>query len=148
MSPEIINELILIMGQPISRTLLSNIKKVTSNWFGIIADEAKDVACREQLNLSIRWVNNHEVSEDRVGLLNTTADTTTRVTRDLLVWCDLALSLYRGQAYDGAATMQGRRKGVATQTRASRSFCLFLWTLPKSLPTGCEKANLFTKGCS
>ena len=47
------------------RTLLSNIKKVTPSWYGIIADEATDVANREQFKLSLRWVNDeYEVSED------------------------------------------------------------------------------------
>ena len=78
MSPEIINELISMMGQSVLRKLLCNIKKAIPHWFGIIADEATDVSNREQLNLSIRWVDNdYEVSEDPVGLFalpNTTAD--------------------------------------------------------------------------
>ena len=96
---------------------------------GKIADEATDVSNREQLNLSIRWVNdNYEVSEDLVGLFalpNTTASTITEVIKDFLVRCDLPFSLCRRQAYDGAATMQGRRKGVATQIR---------YTNPAALP--------------
>lgn len=61
--------------------------------------------------------DNYEVSEDPVGLFalpNTIASTITEVIKYLLVRCDLPLSLCRGQAYDGAATMQGRQKGVAT----------------------------------
>ena len=47
----------------------SNIKKCVPAWYATIADEATDVAKREQLNLSIRWVNHdYEVSEDSVGL--------------------------------------------------------------------------------
>ena len=44
MSPEIINELISMMGQSVLRKLLCNIKKTTPHWFGIIADEATDVS--------------------------------------------------------------------------------------------------------
>ena len=114
MSPEIVNEQITIMGLSVLRTLLSNIKKVTPSWYGIIADEATDVANREQFNLSLRWVNDeYEVSEDPVGLVclpNTTADTITQVLKDLLIRCDLSVSLCRGQAYDGASTMQGIQK--------------------------------------
>ena len=62
MSPEVVNELISMMGQSVLRKLLCHIKRVTPHWFGIIADEATDVSNREQLNLSIRWVNdNYEV---------------------------------------------------------------------------------------
>ena len=69
MSPEVVNELISMMGQSVLRKLLCHIKRVTPHWFGIIADEATDVSNREQLNLSIRWVNdNYEVFEDPVGL--------------------------------------------------------------------------------
>ena len=128
MSPEVVNELISMMGQSVLRKLLCNIKRVTPHWFGIIADEATDVSNREQLNLSIRWVNdNYEVFEDPVGLFglpNTSANTITEVIKDLLIRCDLPLSLCRGQAYDGAATMQGRRKGVATQIRDSNPAAL------------------------
>lgn len=128
MSPEVINELICMMGQAVLRRLLYNITRVTPNWFGIIADEATDVSNREQLKLSIRWVNdNYEVSEDPVRLFalpNTTANTITEVIKYLLIRCNLPLSLCRGQAYDGAATMQGRRKGVATQIRDSNPAAL------------------------
>ena len=52
---------------------------------------------REQLNLSIRWVNdNYEIFEDPVGLFalpNTSANIITEVIKDLLIRCDLPLSL-------------------------------------------------------
>ncbi len=76
------------------------------------------VANEEPLNLSLRWVDDeYVVNEDPIGLFvlpNTTADTITSVIKDLLIRCDMPLSLCRGQAYDGAANMQGKRKGVAT----------------------------------
>ena len=69
--------------------------------------------------MSIRSVDdNYVISEDLVGLFslpNTASDTLVEVLKDLLIRCILPLSLCRGQAYDGAANMQGRRKGVATQ---------------------------------
>ena len=119
MSHDIVNEQITIMGHAILRTLLKNIK--TSKWFSVIVDEATDVVNREQMNLSIRWVNDeYDISEDPVGLVclpNTTADTLTKVLKDLLLRCSLPLSLCRGQAYDGASNMQGKRKGLATQIK-------------------------------
>ena len=36
------------------------------------------------------------------------------IIKDLLIQCNLPLALCRGQEYDGAANMQGRRTGVAT----------------------------------
>ena len=87
MSPEIINEQIAIMGHSVLRTLLCKIKKATPSWYAIISDEATDVCNREQLNLSLRWVDEeYVVSEDPIGLFvlpNTTADTITSVIKDL-----------------------------------------------------------------
>ena len=65
--------------------------------------------------------DNYEVSENALGWLssfpNTTADTTCTVFIDILSRCSLPLSLCRGQAFDGAANMQGKRKGVSTRIR-------------------------------
>ena len=75
----------------------------------------------EQLNLSIRWVNaDYTIQEDAVGLFrvpDTRAETLFSVIKDLLIRCNLPMSLCRGQAYDGASNMQGRRSGVATRFR-------------------------------
>ena len=112
---------------------MSNIKKVTPSWYGIIADEATGFS-KQQFNLSLRWVNDEY--EDPVGLVclpNTTADTITQVLKDLLIRCDLSVSLCRGQAYDGASTMQGIRKGVATQIQSEN---------PAALPVHCFAHSL------
>ena len=137
LSHDSVNEQITLMGQSILRTLLKNIKGSIPAWFAVIADEATDVANREQFNLSIRWVNNEYVaSEDPVGLFclpDTRSDTITMVLKDLLIRCDLPLSLCRGQAYDGAANMQGKRKGVATQIRSE---------CPAAVPVHCFAHSL------
>ena len=73
----------------------------------------------EQLNLSIRWVSaNYTVREDPIGLFrvpDTKAETLFSVIKDLLIQCNLPMSLCRGQAYDEASNMQGRRSGVAAR---------------------------------
>ena len=69
----------------------------------MIADEATDVNNREQLNLSIRYIDDdYVVHEDPIGLCslpNTFAETVYSVLKDLLLRCDLSLKLCRGQAY-------------------------------------------------
>lgn len=111
LSPVIVNEQISLMGLTVARTLLSAIRQSSPPWFGIIADEATDVACREQLNLSIRWVSsNYDISEDPIGMYclpNTRAETIHHVILDILTRCSLPLKMCRGQAYDGAAAMKG-----------------------------------------
>ena len=111
---------------------MNNIKECSPAWYAIIADEATDVANREQLNLSIRWVSaEYEISEDPVGLYslpNTKADTLYTVTTDILTRCSLSLSMCRGQAYDGASNMQGKRSGLATRIRGE---------VPAAIPVHC-----------
>ena len=144
LSHDIVNEQITLMGHSVLRKLLSNMKKLSPSWFSIIADEVTDVVNREQLNLSIRWVDDEYcVSEDPVGLFalpDTTANTITKVLKDMLIRCSLPISLYRGQAYDGAATMQGKRKGVATQIMSAT---------PSALPVHCVAhcLNLCLQDC-
>ena len=88
------------------------------------------------MNLSIRWVNNDcELHEDSVCLFSvpdTKADTPCKVIKDL-IQCNLPLALYRGQAYDGAANMQGKRKGVATQIGGEQPAAISVHCLAHSL---------------
>jgi len=106
------------LGQRLLRQILHNIQQVSSPWYGLLADEATDAANKEQLNVTIRWVDDdYKINEDSIGLFclpSTTADIICTGIKDVLVRCELPLSLCRGQAYDGAGNMQGHRKGVCT----------------------------------
>jgi len=68
----IVTDLINTLGRTLLQTLLHKLKDGDGpHWFSIIiiADEATDVINSEQLNVSIRWVNNsYEISEDSIGL--------------------------------------------------------------------------------
>ena len=132
MSHDIVNELITIMGHNVLRVVLDRVKMQSPAWYAIIADEATDVNFSEQLNLSVRYVDyNYTISEDPVGLFclpNTTAATLCIVIKDMLIRCSLPLALCRGQAYDGAATMQGKRSGLATRICKE---------IPAALPVHC-----------
>ena len=114
-----VNEFIDIMGQNLLRTLLFKTKKQLPPWYSVIANEATDIYNTEQLNLSIQWVdNNFDVHEEPVGLFrvpNTADGTLFEVVKDLFTRCNLPFNMCRGQAYDGAANMQGKRTGVATR---------------------------------
>lgn len=119
-SHQAVNELINSLGLTLLRTLLQKAASVTGPmWYSIIADEATDVINTEQLNLSIRWVgDNYEIHKDPLGLYrvpDTKAETLFIIIKDLLLRCNLPLALCRGQEYDGAANMPGRRSGVATR---------------------------------
>ena len=117
LSPEIINELIKLMGNELLRQLLTRIREAT--WFSILADETTDIANDEQLSLSIRWVTkDYEIHEDFIGLVHVpriTSNVISAAIKDILIRCSLPISQCRGQGYDGASNMMGHLNGVTKQ---------------------------------
>ena len=116
---------------------LCRIKKADPCWYAIIADETADVARRDQLNLTVKYVDNdYNVHEDSIGLFSppdTTANTLYVVVKDLLICCNLPLSLCQGQGYDSASAMQGKRKELATLIKNEVSAALPVHCLAHSL---------------
>ena len=116
-SGEIQNEFLEIMALHILRQICSDIAK--NGFFTIMADECTDVSNKEQFVICIRWVDNTLTShEDVIGLYNVeTIDACTLFStiEDVLLRMNLTVLPCRGQCYDGASNMVGRRKGVATQ---------------------------------
>lgn len=114
-SPEIINEIIRIMGNKVLRSLLLNIQN--QKFFSLMADETRDVSNREQLVVCLRWVGeDYEVHEDMVGLTqlaNTTANVIYENLKLCLLQFGIPLENCRGQAHDGASSFQGHVRGVA-----------------------------------
>ena len=114
-SPEIINEIIGIMGRNVLRSLLSDIQN--QKFFSLMADETRDISNREQLVICLRWVSEcYEVQEDLVSLAqldNTSAETIYLTLKACLIQLGIAFKDCRGQAYDGAASFQGHVSGVA-----------------------------------
>ena len=53
--PVIVNEQIKLTADSVLRGLLSEIRSTA--WFSLIADEASDVNCNEQMCVVIRWVD-------------------------------------------------------------------------------------------
>ena len=137
MSHDIVNELVTLMGHNVLRKLLCRMKNQSPEWYSLIGDEATDINYSEQLNVSIRYVDNdYNVHEDPIGLFvlpNTGAETITSVVKDILLRCTLPIDLCRGQAYDGAAVMQGRLSGVAARIRKD---------VPQALPVHCLAHSL------
>ena len=134
-SPEIINELITIMGQAVLRQILANIK--STPWLSLIADEASDISHHENINISIRWVyREYEIHEDSIGLFqlpDAKAQTLLSVIKDVLIRCSLPLSQCRGQAFDGAVNMSGIRNGVQALVKQEVPKALYVHCLAHSL---------------
>ena len=111
------NELLDIMASQVLREKLSAIRE--RKIFSLIADEGTDISNIEQLSLCIRSVDdNFEVSEDFVGfyeLSNIKSETIVNSIKDILIRCHLSLDNCRGQTYDGASNMMGKRSGVSAE---------------------------------
>ena len=134
-SPEIVNELITIIGQMLLRQLLSEIR--CSLWFSIVTDEATDISHQEQMSLSVRWVDdNYMTHKDTVGLVqlpNTKSSTIFHAIKDILIRCSLPLSQCCDQAFDGAANMSGIRNGVQALVKAEAPNALYVHCLAHNL---------------
>ena len=134
-SLEIQNELIYIMAQQIQREI---IQKFRSKYYAIMIDEATDVSNSEQVVIVLRWVDDGlSVHENFIGLYktdSTTAATLVALIKDVLLRCNMSISMCRGQCYDGASVMTGIRNGVSTNIiykgRESSCFYPLLWTFP------------------
>eukprot|EP00794_Sanderia_malayensis_P004246 gene4246-4810_t len=120
-SPDVVNELIEIMGNDV---LCSIFEDIISNFglFSLIADESRDISNKEQLTCILQWVSVPELSthEDFVGMHHikeTDAETVTYCFKDILLRCNLFLDDCRWQAYDGAATLSGHLSGVAARIK-------------------------------
>ena len=134
-SPEIINEMIGLMGNTVLRQILAQIK--SSSWFSIIVDEATDVCRNEQMSLIVRWTDyNYQIYEEPIGLVqlpDTKAQSICSVIKDLLIRCSLPLAQCRGQAYDGAANMSGIKNGVQALIKKENPHILYVHCLAHSL---------------
>ena len=116
-SPEIINELIDIMKSKVVEKLLTVIKK--SGFFGIVADTSRDITRQEQLAICIRYVdelfNVNEVLVAMKQLQELDADGYYDCITQTLDSLSLNSDKIRGQGYDGAAVMSGKKNGVAAK---------------------------------
>ena len=115
LSHEILGELVGLMAKYILRKILSDIREAAV--FALIVDEATDVSQKEQLCITVRWVDYHfSIHEDPLELVNVPkTDSAAMFIKDCLVRFCLPIGQCRGQAYDGAANMLGRISGLAAR---------------------------------
>ena len=128
-SPDTQNQLINILGDQICDTILK--KVCSSHCYTVIADKVTDCSNKEQLSLVLRYVDPETsfIQEDLVTFLECDSGTTGEALADLIlgfVTNHLDPSKMRGQAYDGASNMSGKRSGTAA--RISSHYPLALYT--------------------
>ena len=129
--PDAQNELLNLMGTEVLRIKLEVIRD--RRFYSIIADEGTDISNSEQLSFCVRSVDDKlNVDEDFLGFYeinNIRSETIVNAIKDILRRCSLSLSDCRGQTYDRASNMMGKKSGVATvilqeQPKAIKLHCL------------------------
>lgn len=134
LSHEIQNELLSLMSTHVLRNLVNDIG---DNFFSIICDEYADISNKEQLTFCLRWVDKDlNAYEDFLGFYQIPdigANTITAAIEDALVRLSLSFDKCRGQCYDGASNMLGKKTGVAQR---------ILENQPKAFPTHCHAHSL------
>ena len=114
------NGLLDIMAKQVLSKKVAEIRK--NDYFSIMCDEGTDCSNLEQLSFIIRSVDDDlKVHEDFIGFYeidNIKSDTIVAAIKDSLLRFNLSLDSCRGQIYDGASNMLGKKSGVATQLSA------------------------------
>ncbi|XP_060183018.1 uncharacterized protein LOC132612970 [Lycium barbarum] len=92
------------------------IKDLNDDYFSILVDESRDVSCKEQMAIVLRYVDRRgSVMERFIGIVHV-RDTSALSLRNeivgLLAPHSLSPSYIRGQCYDGASNMQGDLNGL------------------------------------
>ena len=115
-SHDIQNEIIMLMAHQIVRDISENIR---NSFYAIICDEYTDVSNKEQLTFCLRWVDDcFNIREEFLGFYevkNIKSDTIVFAIKDILLRIQISLDKCRGQCYDGASNMLGKKSGVAKQ---------------------------------
>ena len=132
---EIQNELLDLMARQVVRSKVMTIEK--NRYFAIMADKYIDKSNKEQLSFCVRTVaDSLEPAEEFLGfyeLENIKSGTTVRVIKDIMVRLNIQIENCRGQTYDGASNILGKKSGVATQILSGQ---------PKAVVTHCQGHSL------
>ena len=138
-SHDIQNEMLILMAHQIIRDLSDEVR---STFFATICDERTDVSNKERLTICLRWVDDcfesHEDFFRFYELKDIKSDIIVAAIRDALLRTQIYLDQCRGQCYDGASNMLGKKSGVAKQISDIQ---------PKAVVTHCHchSLNLLVK---
>ncbi|XP_071707423.1 uncharacterized protein [Rutidosis leptorrhynchoides] len=93
-------------------------KEIGNEFFAILVDESRDVSCKEQMSLVLRFVNNEGVVVERFIGIKQVSDTSALSLKSaiysMLLGQGLSPCSIRGQGYDGASNMSGAFNGLKT----------------------------------
>ena len=105
--------------------------------FAVMCDENTDISNKQQLSFCIRWVdealNSHEDFLGFYEIPNIRSDTIVSAMKDTFIRFNLPFSDLRGQTYDGASNMLGKKSGAAAQIKLLQ---------PKAVESHCQGHSL------
>ena len=126
-SKDIQNEILNVLAAEVLEKISNDLQ--TAGFFSIMVDELTDSSNQEQVTLVLRWVDKMlSAHEEFIGLYlveDIKSDTIVAVIKDILLRLNLGLSRCRGQCYDVASNMTGKKNGVATQILKLEERALF-----------------------
>ena len=135
------NEMVKVMALRLLSEVAQNLQKAA--FFTVMANETTYVSNVEQVVICLRWVSDDfEVREGFAGLYevaSTGAEIIYSAIIDMLQRLNLALSIVRGQCYDGAATMSGAKSGVVTRMCQAEPRAVFTHCYGHSLNLACSE---------
>jgi hypothetical protein len=131
LSHETQNEFIELMGNAVRQHIIDEIRQ--AKYFSMMFDTTPDLAHREQMSEVIRYVHIHEtnveIKESFIDFFEIHEKTSEALATEILSKLDadgLRVEDCRGQTYDNAAVMAGRRTGVQTRIREKNPRALYV----------------------
>ena len=128
-SPIIQNEICQMMANKILSKVTENVRK--SNFFAMMVDETRDAANKEQMVFCVRHKDeNFEIREVFIGLYelqNTKGDHLEFAVDDIMKMNHFDLACCRGQNYDGASSMRGKKSGLKSRILEKEDRALYVW---------------------
>ena len=122
------NEILSSLSHAVLRKITTNV--VTAKYYALIADETTDVARKQQMSISLRWIDSlFAIHEDFVGMYEVEKADAVHLSGmllDAIKRFGLDISNIRGQGYDGASVMAGSQSGVAKRISDIESRALFV----------------------
>lgn len=141
-SPDMQNEILKTMALQVLRKVIESIS--LSPFLSLMIDETTDISNKEQLVICIRWVDKSlQPHEEFVGLYHiesTQSSTLISTIHDVLQRMNISITKFRGQCYDGASSMSGRRSGVAALLQSEEPRAVYTHCYGHALSLACGDA--------
>ena len=142
LSHDIQNEVLSLMSRAVVKSIIKNVNDAV--YYAVIADETTDIANKQQMCITLRWVDEQlSAHEDFTGMYeisDASASGLSAVIQDVLVRFGLNIANLRGQGYDGCSVMAGRDSGVAARIKQLEPRAVFVHCAAHSMNLAIQEA--------